>query len=110
MVPTHFNLYGETVIGDHKRYYVPSYRISNVPFLIFLPFIDPKKRIESRQKPTIRMLLSFMVGLYAFMMAKSMGSELEVRIYIHVAIFLILILGNYMPSLKQNYFIGIKTS
>ena len=81
--------------------------------LIFLPFIDPKKRIESRQKPiaAIRMMLSlFMVGVYAFMMAKSMESELDVGIYVNVAVgLLILILGNYMSSLKQNYFIGVKT-
>lgn len=116
MVPTHFNIYGEADDWGPKwvnAIMFPAIGLATYLSLIFLPFIDPKKRIESRQKPiaAIRMLLSlFMVGLYAFMMAKSMGSELEVRIYVHVAIgFLILILGNYMPSLKQNYFIGVKT-
>lgn len=116
VVPTHFNMQGEADDWGPKwvnAIMFPAIGLATYLSLIFLPFIDPKKRIESRQKPiaAIRIMLSFfMVGLYAFIMAKSMGSELEIGIYVNVAVgLLILVLGNYMSSLKQNYFIGVKT-
>lgn len=116
VVPTHFNMQGEADDWGPKwvnAIMFPAIGLATYLSLIFLPFIDPKKRIESRQKPiaAIRIMLSFfMVGLYAFIMAKSLGSELEIGIYVNVAVgLLILVLGNYMSSLKQNYFIGVKT-
>lgn len=116
VVPTHFNMQGEADDWGPKwvnAIMFPAIGLATYLSLIFLPFIDPKKRIESRQKPiaAIRIMLSFfMVGLYAFIMAKSMGSELEIGIYVNIAVgLLILVLGNYMSSLKQNYFIGVKT-
>lgn len=116
LVPTHFNIYGEADDWGPKwinAIMLPAIGLGTYFLLIFLPFIDPKKRIESRQKPiaAIRVILSlFMIGLYAFIMAKSLGNEINIGNYINVAVgLLILILGNYMSSLKQNYFIGIKT-
>ena len=116
LVPTHFNIQGEADDWGPKwvnAIMFPAIGLATYLSLIFLPFIDPKKRIESRQKPiaAIRVLLSlFMVGLYAFIMAKSLGSEINFGSYLNAGIgLLILILGNYMASLKQNYFIGVKT-
>jgi uncharacterized membrane protein len=116
LVPTHFNIQGEANDWGPKwvnAIMFPAIGLATYFSLIFLPFIDPKKRIESRQKPiaAIRVLLSlFMVGLYAFVMAKSLGSELNFGSYLNAGIgLLILIIGNYMASLKQNYFIGVKT-
>ena len=115
-VPIHFNMQGEADDWGPKwmnAIMFPTIGLGTYLLLIFLPFIDPKKRIASRQKPiaAIRILLSvFMVFLYAFVMAESLGAEFNFSIYIQSGIgLLFLILGNYMQSIKQNYFIGIKT-
>jgi uncharacterized membrane protein len=115
-VPTHFNIYGEVDDWGPKwvnAFMFPAIGLFTYLLLIFLPLIDPKKRIESRQKPiaAIRILLSiFMVGMYVFIMATSLGKQLAVDSYIKAGVgALIMVLGNYMNSVKQNYFIGVKT-
>lgn len=72
-----------------KRHHVSCHRIGNLSVPNIFTIYRPEKRIESRQKPiaAIRIMLSFfMVGLYAFIMAKSMGSELEIGIYVNIAV------------------------
>lgn len=115
-VPTHFNLQGEADDWGPKwvnAIMFPVIGLGTYLLLVFLPIIDPKKRIESRQKPiaAIRIITSmFMVFMYVFIMAESLGTELNFSIYIQVGIgMLFLVLGNYMHSIKQNYFIGVRT-
>ncbi len=115
-VPTHFNLQGEADDWGPKwvnAIMIPGIALATYLSLIFIPFIDPKKRIESRQKPiaAIRIILSlFFVFMYVFVMAESLGTDINFGIYLQIGIgLLFLALGNYMQSIKQNYFIGVKT-
>lgn len=115
-VPTHFNMQGEADDWGPKwvnAIMFPAIGLGTYLLLVFLPIIDPKKRIESRQKPiaAIRIITSmFMVFMYVFIMAESLGTDLNFSIYIQVGIgMLFLVLGNYMYSIKQNYFIGVRT-
>jgi uncharacterized membrane protein len=115
-VPTHFNLQGEADNWGPKwvnAIMFPAIGLGTYLLLVFLPLIDPKKRIESTQKPiaAIRIITSmFMVFMYAFIMAESMGTDINFSIYLQIAIgMLFLVLGNYMHSIKQNYFIGVRT-
>lgn len=115
-VPTHFNLRGEADDWGPKwmaAYLFPALGIGIYLLILLVPLIDPKKKIESAQKPVaaIRMFTSiFMVGIYAFIMAASLGSIINFSSYILVGVgVLILIVGNYMNSIKPNYFIGVRT-
>lgn len=115
-VPTHFNLQGEADDWGPKwvnAIMFPVIGLGTYLLLVFLPMIDPKKRIESRQKPiaAIRIITSmFMVFMYVFIMAESIGTDINFSIYLQVGIgMLFLVLGNYMHSIKQNYFIGVRT-
>jgi uncharacterized membrane protein len=115
-VPTHFNFKGEADAWGPKwinALLIPAIGVLTYFGLIFLPLIDPKKRIESTQKPiaAIRIILAlFMVFIYLFIMAASLGSSINFAVYIQVGVgMLIMVLGNYMNSVKQNYFIGVKT-
>ncbi len=115
-VPTHFNIKGEADDWGPKwitAIMLPSIGVGVYALLLFLPLIDPKKKITSVQKPVaaIRMFTSiFLVGIYVFVMAASLGSEIDFSSYMLTAVgALILILGNYMNSIKPNYFIGVKT-
>lgn len=115
-VPTHFNIQGEADDWGPKwmaAYMIPMIGIGTYLMILLLPAIDPKKKIESAQKPVaaIRMFTSvFMVGIYAFVMAASLGTTINFSNYIIIGVgMLILIVGNYMNSIKPNYFIGIRT-
>lgn len=115
-VPTHFNIQGEADDWGPKwmaAYLIPMIGVGTYLMILLLPAIDPKKKIESAQKPVaaIRMFTSvFMVGIYAFVMAASLGTTINFSNYIIIGVgVLILIVGNYMNSIKPNYFIGIRT-
>lgn len=115
-VPTHFNLQGEADDWGPKwinAIMLPGIGIGLYVLLLFLPLIDPKKKIDHMQKPisAIRIFTSiFIVGVYVFVMAASLGHEMNIRTYIQFGVgVLILIMGNYLNSIKPNYFIGIRT-
>jgi uncharacterized membrane protein len=115
-VPIHFDLQGEANDYGPKwmvLYLLPAIGLLTYLGLIFLPRIDPKKRIEQAQKPitAIRIVTAlFMVGLYSLMLLIATGSDLDINSYMYVAIGILFVgLGNYMNSVKPNYFIGIRT-
>ena len=115
-VPTHFNLQGEADDYGPKGiilYLLPAFGLLLYVALLFLPRIDPKKRIEEAQKPiaAIRLIISvFMVGLYAMMLLVITGSDVSINSYVFIAVGILFFgLGNYMNTVKPNYFIGIRT-
>ncbi|WP_421773527.1 SdpI family protein [Gracilimonas sp.] len=115
-VPTHFNLQGEADDYGPKwiiLYLLPAIGVILYVALLFLPRIDPKKRIEEAQKPiaAIRLITSlFMVGLYAMMMLVVTGSDVSINSYVFIAVGVLFVgLGNYINTVKPNYFIGIRT-
>jgi uncharacterized membrane protein len=115
-VPIHFNAEG---IADDwgakwiNAFILPSIGVAIYLLLLLIPKIDPKKNIENFQKPlaAVRILMAlFFVAIYAFVMIQSLDQEVNMIMYVLIAIGgLIMILGNYMNSVKQNYFIGVKT-
>ncbi|MFY0696658.1 MAG: SdpI family protein [Balneola sp.] len=115
-VPVHFNIHGEADDYGPKwmnAIMLPVIGIAVYFLLIFLPAIDPKKRIESTQKPiaAIRIITSvFFVTIYGIVMAITLGYQIDMGNYIFIVVgLLFMVLGNYMNSVKPNYFIGIRT-
>jgi uncharacterized membrane protein len=117
-VPIHFSIQGEANDWGPKwviAFLFPAIGLLSYFCLIFLPLIDPKKRIEYNQKPiaaaAIRIVLAlFIVFMYVFVMAASLGTSINIAVYIQIGVgMLIILLGNYMNSVKPNYFIGVKT-
>lgn len=115
-VPTHFNIQGEADDWGPKwmtAIMLPGIGLGVYLLLLITPLIDPKKKIENSQKPVaaIRIFTAlFMVAIYGFVMAITMGVEFDLSAYVHVGVgILFIILGNYMNSVKPNYFIGLRT-
>lgn len=115
-VPIHFNFEG--VAYDYGPKWInallmPLIAVVLYFFLLLIPKIDPKKKISTHQKPiaAIRILTTFfMIGIYVLLMLKSLDKNIDVGSFILVSVgFLIVICGNYMNSVKPNYFIGIRT-
>lgn len=115
-VPIHFNIQGEADDWGPKwinAFLIPGIAMAIYIFLLIIPVIDPKRRIASAQKPVsaIRIFTTlFMIGIYGFVMAKTLEIDVDLGIYINISVgVLILIIGNYMNTIKPNYFIGIRT-
>lgn len=116
IVPVHFNAAGEADDFGPKwinAFLLPGIALVTYLFLLVIPAIDPKKRIENTQKPiaAIRIVISlFLIGVYALVMMKSFDLEADVGQFVLASVgILIAITGNYMNSIKPNYFIGIRT-
>ncbi len=115
-VPTHFNAKGEADDWGPKwinAFLLPGIGAATYLLLLFLPLIDPKKKISNAQKPisAIRIFTSiFFVVIYALVMTTSMNIEVNISQYVYLGVgVLFVIIGNYMNSVKPNYFIGLRT-
>ena len=115
-VPLHWNLNGEidswgskyTLIG--LVFLMP---ILTYIFMLVIPKIDPKKRIEvmgGKYDQFKFILVAFMSVLSIFIIYISKNQKLSSPGIIFVLVGILYIsLGNYFKVIKQNYFIGIKT-
>ncbi len=115
-VPTHFNIKGEADDWGPRwinAFMLPGIGVGIYLLLLVLPLIDPKKKISNAQKPiaAIRIFTSiFFVVIYALVMTVSLDFEVNIAQYIYLGVgALFLITGNYINSVKPNYFIGIRT-
>ncbi|MFY0683383.1 MAG: SdpI family protein [Balneola sp.] len=116
IVPTHFNAQGEADDYGPKwinAFLLPGIAVLTYLFLLIIPAIDPKKRIERTQKPitAIRVIISiFLVGIYTIVMMKTFNVDAKIDQFVFVGVgVLIVFVGNYMNSIKPNYFIGLRT-
>lgn len=116
IVPVHFNAEGEADDYGPKwinAFLLPGIAVITYFFLLIIPAIDPKKRIGNAQKPiaAIRIVISlFLVGVYSMVMLKTFNMEADISQFVLASVgVLIFITGNYMNSIKPNYFIGIRT-
>ncbi len=115
-VPIHFNAQGEADDYGPKwinAFLLPSIALGTYLFLIAIPKLDPKNKIASTQKSitAIRIVISlFLIGIYALVMMKTFDMDADIAQFVFVSAgLLIMVTGNYMNSIKPNYFIGIRT-
>jgi uncharacterized membrane protein len=114
-VPIHWNLQGEVDDYGSKTFglfFIPLLNIGLYLLFLYLPNIDPKKRITVDQKPmpVLRtFFVVFLLAIHTWMIAAGMGYEATSTkwIYLGVAAFLAVI-GNYLRTIQPNYFIGIR--
>lgn len=114
-IPTHWNLQGK-VDGYSSRavgmLMLPLVNIGTYLLILYLPAIDPKKRIEVDQKPIpiLRTLLVvLLLGLHGWIIASALGTQIQSQgwLYLGLAVFFV-VMGNYLRTIKPNYFIGIR--
>ena len=80
---------------------------------LFIPKIDPKKRLEAMGKKyyTIRFITSLFIAvlfLYIIYSVKEESFNNPNYLFMIIGAFFVL-LGNYLKTIKPNYFIGIRT-
>ncbi|PJW13957.1 hypothetical protein CV945_11225 [Geobacillus sp. Manikaran-105] len=79
-----------------------------------LPKLDPKRENYARFQTSYRMvnaaLACFFLLLHIVTLAYNLGVPVDIGQLVPVGVgALLIVLGNYMPKIKHNYFIGIRT-
>ncbi|NMA91070.1 MAG: SdpI family protein [Amphibacillus sp.] len=82
--------------------------------LMFSPKIDPKKNNYKQFSRSYEIMVYAILGLFLIInvvvLFKSLGYPLEINFFIPFLIgLLLMIFGNYMQTIKPNWFIGIRT-
>lgn len=115
-IPTHYNFWGEPdVYGDKTIliWLIPIVSFFLYLLLFFIPMIDPKKRIENMGKKyfTLRIILLTMISsiLIVFLFACAKPEISFIGGIFHILSVFLIFLGNYLQTIKPNYFIGIRT-
>jgi len=116
-VVTHWNLQGQPDDWSGKTFaafFFPILILGIYILLIFLPLFDPlRKRYEefSKTYQIIRFaLVTFFTGIYFLASLSGLGYNMQIGKIIPAVIgLLFVILGNYMPKIKKNWFVGIRT-
>jgi uncharacterized membrane protein len=115
-VPLHWNLEGEVDRYGNKNELL--YIVLLMPALIYfllliIPKIDPKQKIQQmgHKYQIVKLFITIFISAVCIMIIYISTSEsLTNPSYLLVLIgFLFTILGNYLKTIKPNYFIGIRT-
>lgn len=115
-VPIHWNIEGEIDgWGNKEELVLVVFLLSVLIYVLLLaaPIIDPKKKIKKMGNKFyhLKFLMVLFMSLLAIFILYSVQNQSLYNIKVIYALvgFLIVALGNYFPTLKPNYFIGIRT-
>lgn len=115
-IPIHWNIRGQADGFAPKgwgAFVLPFTGIFLYILLLLIPYIDPKKRLDPNQKPlpAIRFFFAiFTTALFAITIVETFHSSTNMNFFVFLLVTLIfLVFGNYMATIKPNYFIGVRT-
>ncbi|AST07437.1 hypothetical protein AF2641_11410 [Anoxybacillus flavithermus] len=85
-----------------------------VALVTFLPKFDPRKenykKFENVYRIFLHVFVLFLFSMHVVTLAYNVGFPVQVDIVVPIGVgVLFIVLGNYMPKIKPNYFIGIRT-
>ena len=116
-IPSHWNIEGEIDNWSAKNFAVfffPALTLFVYLLMTFIPLIDPfRKNYLKFSRPYFWfrfLFVTFLISLYLYTLGAAFGAELKINYFIipALAVFYIL-LGLFMPKIKRNYFVGIRT-
>jgi uncharacterized membrane protein len=115
-VPMHYNIEGKADrFGSKMELLLTVIILPLVLYLIFkfLPFLDPKKKIQKMEGKfnSVRLILAVFVSLVLLYIINSTSSNSLSQPHFFVALLgmLFFTLGNFFKTIKPNYFMGIRT-
>lgn len=114
-IATHFDLQGQANGYSSKTFglfFIPFLSVGLYLLFLYLPKIDPKKRITVDQKPmpVVRLIIVLILfGVHSSIILNALGYEMGSPNWTLAVIALSFVLmGNYMRTIQPNYFIGIR--
>lgn len=111
-MPIHFELNGEP--NDYGSKSVFIILPLGVYFLmLILPFIDPRKsnyEVFSSTYLKLRVILGLFIGIIdSLIIYNQLHGIVKLGLFVPISVFILFaILGNYMGTIRPNYFVGIK--
>jgi uncharacterized membrane protein len=114
-VPTHFDLAGNPNGWSQKStlpYLIGGLQIGIYLMMILIPYFDPKKKIAQMGEKyySLRLLMTVFITAISFYLLY-IGSKgvINPNLLIGLLGAFFVIFGNYLQTVKPNYFIGIRT-
>lgn len=115
-MPIHWNIEGEVDSYSSRfwgAYLLPFTTLGMLLLLVFLPLIDPRKDNYPKFSRSYRAIKAIMVMFFAVLhflvLAFALGYHFDIgKFAIIGTAILFIVLGNYMPKVKHNYFVGVR--
>ncbi len=114
-IPLHYGIDGQPDrFGDKQtlQWFIPVTTLLLYAVLWAVPYIDPKKRINPNQRSylIVRLILTgfLCLTLTGYLLSLMETWNFDMAVAVTLMVFL-MVLGNYLPTLRQNYFVGIRT-
>ncbi|MBH0168185.1 SdpI family protein [Fictibacillus sp. 18YEL24] len=116
-MPMHWNIHGEVDGYWDKQYaafFPPMLMIVLMVLFIFMPRIDPKKENYKKFSGSYTIFITimnvFFLLLQSMTISYGLGVNIDISLVVNLGIgLLFIVLGNYLPRIKHNYFIGVRT-
>lgn len=114
-IPIHWNIYGEVdnYGGKGIIFLLGALPAALWLLLMFLPKIDPRRenyKLHAKAyEVTIMSIILIFIALGWITVYAALGHAIKINLYIPLLIgILFIVIGNYMPTIKHNYFFGIR--
>lgn len=115
-IPIHFDIHGNPDNFTSKSKYwwvIAGTTLGIYALMLIIPFIDPKRKIQQMGNKyymlkLILVALISLMSIFSIYVASNPNVDISFLVIVLIGL-MFLILGNYMPSFKPNYFIGIRT-
>ncbi|HEX8394846.1 MAG TPA: SdpI family protein [Longimicrobium sp.] len=116
-VPTHWDAQGRVddwMPRAQGAFLMPGIATASLALMLVLPRLDPRRRNVQRFAPEWMLLLNmtalFLAAVHTAMLLFALGYPVDMRRVTLAGVGLLLVgIGNYLPRVKSNYFIGIRT-
>ena len=116
-IPSHWNAQGEIDAWSSKSFgafFFPGITLGIYLLMTFIPLIDPLRRNYSKFATPYfwfrTLFVLFFVLIYFYTLWSALGTELKINYFIIPTISILFILiGVFLPKIKKNYFVGIRT-
>ena len=118
LIPMHWNISGQIDAYYPKfpgAFLLPALGLVIVALMNILPNVDPKKENYVKFRSQYLFIRLFLVAFFAVIqfvvIAISLGADfIRVDLIVKLLVgIMFIVIGNLMPKLKHNYFVGIKT-
>lgn len=116
-IPTHWNLHGKVNQYSSKTFgtlFLPLLNIGMYALFLILPKIDPRKKNYNYFGNTYRnirlLLVVFMTVMFFITMQMALGvMNADSKIVLILVFGVIAIFGNFLRTIRSNFFVGIRT-
>lgn len=116
-IPTHWNSSGEVdrwMGRPWGAFLLPLILVAQLGLFNVLPLVDPRGANYTKFKGTydtlIITLMIFMLGVHLLILAAALGVGIPITRIVPAGMgILFIVLGNLMPRMRPNWFVGIKT-